>query len=139
MAPASDAATRQGVALGLFAGAPVLRTWALIYGALDIIQPGSFVVGAIQDGTSDPDPAPHFADMDPMLYYSLVTLSTLGYGNSVAVTRAARSLSALEAVVGQLYVAVVVPGRSGCTSTAASAAPLTEARPPGLARPPGRV
>lgn len=28
--------------------------------------------------------------------YSLVTLSTLGYGDSVAVARAARSLSALE-------------------------------------------
>jgi hypothetical protein len=46
--------------------------------------------------------------MDPFIYYSLVTLSTLGYGDIVAVTRATRSLSALEAVVGQLYVAVVV-------------------------------
>jgi hypothetical protein len=46
--------------------------------------------------------------MDPFLYYSLVTLSTLGYGDIVAVTRSARSLSALEAVVGQLYIAVVV-------------------------------
>jgi hypothetical protein len=85
-------------------------TWALVYGALNLVQPGSFDMGAAPaaTGTEEADPAPHFADMDPMLYYSLVTLSTLGYGDIVAATRAARSLSALEAVVGQLYIAVVV-------------------------------
>ena len=84
--------------------------WALVYGALEIIQPGSFDLGGQSDlsASTDTDAAPHFADMDPFIYYSLVTLSTLGYGDIVAVTRAARSLSALEAVVGQLYVAVVV-------------------------------
>lgn len=85
-------------------------SWALIYGALDLVQPGSFDLGEPEAAPSEPghDLAPHFADMDPVLYYSLVTLSTLGYGDIVAVTRAARSLSALEAVVGQLYIAVVV-------------------------------
>ena len=85
-------------------------TWALIYGALDLVQPGSFDQGEAGAAADAPeaDPAPHFADMDPFLYYSLVTLSTLGYGDIVAVTRAARALSALEAVVGQLYIAVVV-------------------------------
>jgi len=85
-------------------------TWALIYGALDLVHPGSFDLGEIPEPANAPSsgPAPHFADMDPMLYYSLVTLSTLGYGDIVAVTRAARSLSALEAIVGQLYIAVVV-------------------------------
>lgn len=86
-------------------------TWALIYGALDLVQPGSFDLGssaAMPNATGADDPGPHFADMDPMLYYSLVTLSTLGYGDIVAVTRAARSMSALEAIVGQLYMAVIV-------------------------------
>lgn len=58
----------------------------------------------VQGGES----APHFADMDPFIYYSLVTLSTLGYGDIVALTRAGRFLSALEAIVGQIYMAVVV-------------------------------
>lgn len=82
--------------------------WALIYGALDIVQPGSFY--GIQSSTTAEvsDPAPHFADMDPYIYYSFVTLSTVGYGDIVATTHAARSLSALEAVVGHLYLAVVV-------------------------------
>ncbi|MCG8426903.1 MAG: ion channel [Chromatiales bacterium] len=85
-------------------------TWALIYGALNLIHPGSFDLGEAQAATanSDREHVPHFADMDPMLYYSLVTLSTLGYGDIVAVTRAARSFSALEAIVGQLYMAVVI-------------------------------
>jgi len=85
-------------------------TWALIYGALELVQPGSFDLGEAGAPADAPaaDPAPHFADMDPFLYYSLVTLSTLGYGDIVALTRAARSLSALEAVAGQLYIAVVV-------------------------------
>lgn len=84
--------------------------WALLYGALDLTQPGSFDLGdevagqQVQGG----EPVPHFADMDPFIYCSLVTLSTLGYGDIVAVTRAARSLSALEAIVGQIYMAVVV-------------------------------
>ena len=85
-------------------------TWAIIYGALDIIQPGTFDHGSppADAAEADAEPAPHFADMDPFIYYSLVTLSTLGYGDIVAVTRAGRSLSALEGIFGQLYMAVVV-------------------------------
>ena len=41
-------------------------------------------------------------------YYSYVTLSTLGYGDITPITRVARSWSALEAIVGQLYLAVVL-------------------------------
>ena len=41
-------------------------------------------------------------------YYSFITLTTLGYGDVTPVARWAVSLSALEAVVGQLYLAVLV-------------------------------
>jgi hypothetical protein len=44
----------------------------------------------------------HFA------YYSFVTLSTLGYGEVTPITRPARSLAALEAIVGQLYLAILI-------------------------------
>ncbi|MES9876709.1 MAG: ion channel [Candidatus Sedimenticola sp. PURPLELP] len=78
--------------------------WALIYGALELIYPGSF------NGTVDSAQAggPHFAAMDQFIYYSLVTLSTLGYGDITATTHAARSLSSTEAIVGQLYMAILV-------------------------------
>jgi hypothetical protein len=54
------------------------------------------------------------AEMQPrelrgeLIYYSLVTISTVGYGDVLPVSSAARTLATLEAVVGQFYVAVVV-------------------------------
>lgn len=54
-------------------------------------------------------------------YFSLVTLTTLGYGDIVPNTDYARSVAVTEAVIGQLYLAVIVArlvgmyiaGRSG--------------------------
>ena len=42
------------------------------------------------------------------VYYSFVTMTTLGYGDVIPISAAARSLSALQAVTGQLYLAVLV-------------------------------
>ena len=43
-----------------------------------------------------------------MLYYSYVTLTTLGYGDVLPLTLTARIWSAAEAVTGVLYLAVLV-------------------------------
>jgi hypothetical protein len=43
-----------------------------------------------------------------MLYFSFVTLTTLGYGDIVPVGNMARTFCWLEAVVGQMYIAVLV-------------------------------
>jgi hypothetical protein len=43
-----------------------------------------------------------------MLYFSLTTLTTTGYGDIVAVDPFARSLANLEAVLGQFYLAITV-------------------------------
>jgi voltage-gated potassium channel Kch len=43
-----------------------------------------------------------------LLYFSLTTIVTLGYGDIVPVTPLARMVSAFEGVVGQFYVAAVV-------------------------------
>jgi Ion channel len=48
-----------------------------------------------------------FVEVD-MIYYSFVTLATLGYGDIVPVSSFARSIAITEALVGQFYVAVVV-------------------------------
>ncbi len=42
------------------------------------------------------------------MYYSLVTLTTLGYGDITPATGPARMVSAMQAVVGQLFIAIVV-------------------------------
>lgn len=43
-----------------------------------------------------------------IVYFSLVTLATLGYGDVLPLSPPARTVATLEAVVGQFYVAVVV-------------------------------
>ncbi len=48
-----------------------------------------------------------------LLYYSYVTLSTLGYGEITPVSRAAQSLAYLEAICGVMYVAVLVSALVG--------------------------
>jgi hypothetical protein len=43
-----------------------------------------------------------------VIYFSLVTIATLGYGDIVPATNAARTVATIEAVIGQFYVAVIV-------------------------------
>jgi hypothetical protein len=44
----------------------------------------------------------------PVLYFSFCTLTTLGYGDIVPISPMARALAAVEALTGQLYLAVLV-------------------------------
>ena len=48
-----------------------------------------------------------------LFYYSYVTLATLGYGDINPVGPEARSLAITEAIVGQLYLVVLVAGLGG--------------------------
>jgi voltage-gated potassium channel len=43
-----------------------------------------------------------------LIYFSFVSLTTLGYGDITPQTALAERLSALEAIMGQFYIAVVV-------------------------------
>ena len=51
-------------------------------------------------------PGPH--ELATMLYFSLTTLTTTGYGDIVPVNPFARSLANLEAVLGQFYIAITI-------------------------------
>ncbi len=42
------------------------------------------------------------------VYFSFVTLTTVGYGDILPLSRILRSLAVVEAVIGQLYVAVMI-------------------------------
>lgn len=48
-----------------------------------------------------------------LLYYSYVTLSTLGYGDITPISRTAQALAYLEAICGVMYVAVLVSALVG--------------------------
>ena len=50
---------------------------------------------------------PHLLQVD-MLYYSLITQCSVGYGDILPATDVARMLAVIQAVVGQFYMAVVV-------------------------------
>ena len=71
--------------------------WASLYLALNALYPGSLQLGS------------HAADRETeLLYFSLITLSTVGYGDVVPVSGEARILAAMEGVTGVLYIAITV-------------------------------
>lgn len=73
-------------------------TWAYAYEWLEAVRPGSFQAGgSLAEGAY---PA--------ILYFSFVTLSTVGYGDVLPVGQAARALSNLESLIGVLYPAVLI-------------------------------
>jgi len=81
--------------------------WASAYTVIEIADPGSFHYAYADDDAND---RMRFGeeDTDVPVYYSLVTLTTLGYGDIAPKTPMARMAASLEAVVGQLYLAVMV-------------------------------
>ena len=79
-------------------------TFALVFTTLEARHPGSLSlpVGTFEAGQADPHP---FATIS---YFSFVTMTTLGYGDIGPLTPAARSLVTLEALLGQLFLAVLI-------------------------------
>jgi voltage-gated potassium channel len=75
--------------------------FGVLYWAIERAWPGSIVVAGetLVSG--------HFSPTSGM-YFSFVTLATLGYGDVVPKGETARGLAILEAVAGQLYLAVMV-------------------------------
>jgi Ion channel len=73
--------------------------WFSLYNMLEAIHPGSFAPGS---GSQAQLPR------GALLYLSLATLTTLGYGDIVPITPISRMVAALEAVTGVLYIAITV-------------------------------
>lgn len=69
--------------------------FGIIYVAIEFMQPGSF---------SGPD---EFNEASA-IYYSFVTLATLGYGDFLPRSELARGVATFEVIGGQLYLAVMV-------------------------------
>jgi hypothetical protein len=74
--------------------------FASAFGLIWELNPGAF--------TNVSGPAGGLEEAGTMLYFSLTTLTTTGYGDIVAVDPFARSLANLEAVIGQFYLAITV-------------------------------
>jgi hypothetical protein len=92
--PGRGADALAGAAFGYLLLAVV---WALLFIQIEIAQPGSF---RLADDGNVPG--------SQLMYLSLVTLTTLGYGDVVPLTAFARLLTGLEAVQGTLYLAIFI-------------------------------
>ncbi len=81
--------------------------WSIAYTLLEAQEPGSFRITATgeaktpsmeYDGTPNEFP----------IYYSFVTMTTLGYGDIVPTRPSSRMLTILQALTGQIYLVVLV-------------------------------
>tara|TARA_Y100000310_G_C20667789_1_gene808576 strand:- start:1045 stop:1794 length:750 start_codon:yes stop_codon:yes gene_type:complete len=90
--------------LGLF--------WASIYVMINAVFPGAFL--------------PVGLAWSDFLYYSFITLTSLGYGDIIPVLTFARSIAMLEVVVGVLYITILIARLVGLY-TAQSAKEIAEA------------
>lgn len=81
--------------------------WSGLYGLIYLLAPGSFHLpmwwtpGKEQGIAID-------VPVNLMTYFSFATLTTLGYGDVLPISGAARAATILEAVLGQFYLAVLV-------------------------------
>jgi voltage-gated potassium channel Kch len=70
--------------------------FAFLYDTVSLLGPDRFFAQRVS------------ADPDDFLYFSFVTLTTVGYGDVTAATDVGRTLAIFEALLGQLYLVTVV-------------------------------
>ena len=94
----SEKVTRETIFAAIVAYLLIALMWAFLYMILELVSPGSF---------SFPDTGFRGETMR-FEYLSFVTITTLGYGDITPVTDKASALVIIEAVVGQIYLVVLV-------------------------------
>ena len=98
-----------GICAYLFCG----LLWAYVYAIIDTAAPGSFT---ISNQLMADTPQSSFRPNLLFVYFSFVTLTTLGYGDMSPISETARSLAVLEAIVGPFFMAILIGwlvGRAG--------------------------
>ena len=81
--------------------------WAFIFDVIETLKPGSFQVTLNHSQGS----RVHF------VYYSFVTITTVGYGDILPVSLIARAFSIVEMVVGQFYLIILIARLVGINIT----------------------
>jgi voltage-gated potassium channel len=76
--------------------------WSFVYSILLELEPQSFAT------TSDVVPTNYVGRILQLRYFSFMTLTTVGYGDIVPHSPAARTMTVLEAVMGQFYLVALV-------------------------------
>jgi hypothetical protein len=81
--------------------------WGSIYSLIYLQIPGAF---HLPEG-AEPIVGPGITwdvPLDVLIYYSFVTLTTVGYGDVLPIATLARTMAVLEVVLGQFYLAVLI-------------------------------
>ena len=78
-------------------------SFSILIGLVCFIDPASFSFKHLTEGIN-----PAYSYFSNYTYYGFVTLTTLGYGDVVPLTPAARSLSIFISITGQMYVAIII-------------------------------
>jgi voltage-gated potassium channel Kch len=76
----------------------IAMSFAAVFELLEVLAPGSLRIGAVQPENL----------RQAVGYFSVVTLTTVGYGDMTPVTPLARRLAGLEGLIGQLYPAIII-------------------------------
>jgi voltage-gated potassium channel len=90
--------------------------WAYVYAGMELIFPGSFNL-PLEYIQAHPSNNISEAHVSLFLYYSYVTLTTLGYGDITPASPPAQSMATLEAITGQFYIAILVARLVGIYSS----------------------
>jgi len=83
--------------------------FASIYGFIALVNPDAFAYSEILASNLKNSPGGQAV----FTYFSFVTMSTLGYGDISPVSAAARSCAWIQAVLGQLYLAITIAALVG--------------------------
>jgi ion channel len=98
-------------------------TWGLFYILLHHVQPNAFNLGS-----SSPPLSGEQKFFPVLIYFSLTTLSTIGFGDITPVTMQARYAAVAEGITGQFYLAILVARLVGMQMSK-STAPASEDQP----------
>lgn len=81
--------------------------YSSLYSAVEIFHPGSFLDrgSPLEELGNQSTKVGRYPALG---YYSFVTMTTLGYGDITPVTSVARNLASSQAIIGQLYVAILI-------------------------------
>ena len=76
--------------------------WGTVFSLLESLAPGSFSGGVL-------DHAGSFEErLQSFIYFSFITLTTLGYGDIIPQTQGAGALCQAEAIIGQFFMSILV-------------------------------
>jgi len=74
-------------------------TWAIAYGFLETVRPGS-IHGLAEGGAS--------LDFPTLMYFSYITMLTIGYGDITPLSAAARMMAVLEGLLGMTFTTIIM-------------------------------